>query len=79
MHEEGIDADFARDLVDLPTQVALTFAEGTADVDVKFVANFGGDALGFDDVVLRAVFGRLQVEDATVFAGERCRRNCPGY
>ena len=68
--EVRFDADFCRDLVDLCAQVALAFAEGAADVDVEFVADFRGEALGFDDVALRAVFGRLQVEDAAVFAGD---------
>ena len=70
MDEVRLDADFCRNLVHLRAQVALAFAEGAADVDVEFVADFGGEAFGFDDVGLRAVFGRLKVEDAAVFAGD---------
>ena len=70
MDEVRFDADFCRDLVDLCAQVALAFAEGAADVDVEFVADFRGEALGFDDVALRTVFGGFEVEDAAVFAGD---------
>ena len=70
MDEVRFDADFARNLVDLCAEVALAFAEGAADVDVEFFAYLRGDALGFDDVALRAVFGGFEVEDATILAGD---------
>jgi len=68
--EVRLDADFARNLVDLCAEVALAFAKGAADVDVEFFAYLCSDTLGFDDVALRAVFGGFEVEDAAVLAGD---------